>query len=158
MYFIIGGDGKEYGPVSLDELRRWLAEGRANGQTKARTAGATDWQPLNSLPEFAGLCAPPPVLRPHAAPGGDSVNKIIPYRNVPALAGYYCAVFALIPFLGIILGLIAFVLGFVGLRQARLNAAAGGKVHAWIGIILGGLCGFGYLALVVVFIVAASRH
>lgn len=157
MYHIIGGDGKEYGPVGLEDLRRWLAEGRVNAQTKARQAGAADWQPLGSLPEFAGASAPPPVLQPSPAPGGDTVSKIIPYRNVPALAGYYCAVFALIPFLGIILGLIAFVLGLIGLRCARQNPAAGGKVHAWIGIILGGLCGFGYLALVLMLIGAVNR-
>lgn len=157
MYHIIGGDGKEYGPADLEDLRRWLAEGRVNAQTKARQTGAAEWQPLGSLPEFAGASAPPPALPPSSKPGGELVRKIIPYHNVPALAGYYCAVFALIPFLGIILGLIAFVLGLIGLRCARQNPAAGGKVHAWIGIILGGLCGFGYLALVLVLIGAVSR-
>lgn len=154
MFLIIGADGNEYGPVSADELRRWLKEGRVNGQTKTRREGTSERQALSSFSEFAGLSAPPPVLQPQAATSSDSVNKIIPYRNVPALAGYYCAVFALIPFLGIVLGLIALGLGIVGLRLARQNPAAGGKVHAWIGIILGGLCGFGYLGLVVWFIAA----
>lgn len=158
MYSIIGGDGREYGPVSLEDLRRWLLEGRANGQTRTRRNGTGDWQSLRSLPELAGLITPPPVLKPQPPSGNDSVNKIIPYRNVPALAGYYCAVFALIPFLGILLGLIAFVLGFVGLRQARQNPAAGGRVHAWAGILLGGLCGFGYSALLMWLLVVASRH
>ena len=157
MYHIIGGDGGEYGPVSAADLQRWVAEGRVNSQTRTRAEGKSEWQILSSFPEFDGLSAPPPVLQSQPAAGSDTVNKIIPYRNVPALAGYYCAVFALIPFLGILLGVIALVLGLVGLRQARLNPAAGGKVHAWIGILLGGLCGFGYLALVVWFVVANHR-
>jgi len=156
MYHIIGGDGKEYGPVSADDLRGWLAEGRANGQTQARPEGTTDWQPLSSLPDFAAPCAIPPVLP--TPQRGDSLNKIIPYRNVPALVGYYCAVFALIPIVGIFLGLIALVLGLVGLRQARRNPATGGEVHAWVGIVLGGLCGLGNLALVIWFVMAVSRH
>jgi hypothetical protein len=156
MYKIIGGDGKEYGPVATEQLRQWLAQGRVNGQTRARLEGATDWQPLSSIAEFAGACAPPPVLRP--PPGGDPISKIIPYRNVPALVGYYCGVFSLIPFLGIILGLAGLTLGVIGLRVARQNPAAHGKVHAWVGIILGGLCGFGYLALVVWMVSAASGH
>lgn len=156
MYKIIGGDGKEYGPVATEQLRQWLAQGRVNGQTKIRPEGANEWQSLSSMAEFAGTCAPPPVLPPPR--GGDSISKLIPYRNVPALAGYYCGVFSLIPFLGIILGLVGFVLGIIGLRVARQNPAAGGKVHAWVGIILGGLCGFGYLALVVWLVSAGSRH
>ena len=28
MYLIIGGDGKEYGPISGADLRKWIAEGR----------------------------------------------------------------------------------------------------------------------------------
>ena len=29
-YTIIGGDQKEYGPVTGDDLRQWMAEGRLN--------------------------------------------------------------------------------------------------------------------------------
>jgi len=34
MYTIIGGDQKQYGPVTAEELRRWIAEGRADAQTQ----------------------------------------------------------------------------------------------------------------------------
>ena len=30
MYKIIGADKKEYGPITADQLRQWLAEGRVN--------------------------------------------------------------------------------------------------------------------------------
>src|SRR5256884_2188133 len=36
MYKIIGADQKEYGPITADQVRQWMAEGRANGQTQAR--------------------------------------------------------------------------------------------------------------------------
>ena len=52
MYKIIGGDQKEYGPVGDDELRRWIAEGRLNGQSRARPEGELEWRPLASFPEF----------------------------------------------------------------------------------------------------------
>jgi len=61
-----------------------------------------------------------------------------------------------IPFIGILLGLTAFVLGILGLRHRRRNPAAGGAIHAWIGIVAGGLFGFGWLALTIVVIIAAS--
>jgi len=94
------------------------------------------------------------------APGEDPnalFNTLIPYRNVPALVGYYLAVFSLIPFLGIALGLAGFVLGIIGLRYAQVHPEARGKAHALVGIILGGLCGFGYLALLILAIAAARR-
>ena len=53
MYKIIGGDQKQYGPVSTDEVRAWIAEGRLNAQSLAWTEGAPDWKPLASFPEFA---------------------------------------------------------------------------------------------------------
>jgi len=53
MYKIIGGDQKEYGPVTADELRRWIAEGRLNGQSLAQAEGSAEWRPLSAFPEFA---------------------------------------------------------------------------------------------------------
>ena len=55
MYKILGGDGKEYGPISADTLRQWVNEGRANAQTQVQPEGSTSWQPLSAIPEFAGL-------------------------------------------------------------------------------------------------------
>jgi uncharacterized membrane protein len=57
MYKIIGADGNEYGPVTADQLRQWIAEGRANAQTKVQAEGSTDWKPLMDFPEFAGTSA-----------------------------------------------------------------------------------------------------
>jgi hypothetical protein len=63
-YKIIGGDQKVYGPVSEEELRRWVTEGRLNGQSQVQPEGAAAWQPLSSLPEFAealqAKAGPPP--------------------------------------------------------------------------------------------------
>jgi len=55
MYRIIGADGKEYGPVTAEQLRAWIAEGRANADTRVAKEGFDDWKRLGSLPEFAYL-------------------------------------------------------------------------------------------------------
>ena len=67
MFKIIGGDQKEYGPVTADELRRWIAEGRLNGQSLVQAQTGVEWRPLASFPEFAdalqaqaGPAVPPP--------------------------------------------------------------------------------------------------
>jgi hypothetical protein len=157
MFSIIATDGKEYGPVTLDVLRQWFAQGRVNPQTQVRVQGASDWHFLGQLAEFRSEVAPPPIgAQPESS--GSGLNVIIPFKNVRALVAYYLGVFSLIPFLGIPLGLAGFTLGILGLKFRRQHPTAGGVVHAWIGIILGGLCGFGYLALVVFVIIAASNH
>ena len=65
MYKIIGADGREYGPVDEAQLRQWVAEGRANSQTRVQVSGRTEWVFLESLPEFAAASAasvpPPPI-------------------------------------------------------------------------------------------------
>jgi len=64
MYKILGGDQKQYGPVSTDEVRAWIAEGRLNAASLAWTEGAPDWKPLASFPEFADALRAKAVLQP----------------------------------------------------------------------------------------------
>ena len=55
MYKVIGADKKEYGPVTAEIIKRWVAEGRANSQTQVQAEGSTEWKPLSEFPEFAEL-------------------------------------------------------------------------------------------------------
>jgi hypothetical protein len=63
MFTIIGGDGKEYGPATADQIRSWIAAGRANLDTKAKAVGSEEWRRLGDYAEFS---SPPPL--PSAAP------------------------------------------------------------------------------------------
>lgn len=76
MYRIIGADGKEYGPVPLEQLKQWLTEGRLNLQSQVRPEGATDWMALGSVPEFQAT--PQPAFTPllsAAAPNFESAKQ-----------------------------------------------------------------------------------
>jgi hypothetical protein len=77
--------------------------------------------------------------------GDDPTGGLIPYKNGKALAAYYCAVFSLIPCVGTALGPAAVVLGVLGLGHAKRHPRAGGKAHAWIGIVLGTITGIIYV-------------
>jgi hypothetical protein len=163
MFKMIGADQKEYGPVPAELLKEWIAQGRANGETLVRIEGGS-WQPLASLAELStalAAAAPPPPLSvtPPRSPSSvaDSLSTVIPYRNVPALVAYYLAVFSLLPCIGALLGLIALILGVKGLRLARENPDAKGRVHAWIGIVVGGFFFVAYTILGI-FIVAAMQR
>lgn len=60
-YRIIGADGKEYGPITAEQVRQWITEGRANAYTKIRLEGATEWKTVSELTEFAGAFASRPA-------------------------------------------------------------------------------------------------
>ena len=64
-YHFIGSDGQKYGPVSVEQLRTWVAEGRANAQTLAQEEGSAEWKSLAQFPDFAPTLAAaqvPPVI------------------------------------------------------------------------------------------------
>jgi hypothetical protein len=75
MYKIIGGDGKEYGPITAEQLRQWIAEGRANFQTQVLPDGATEWTMVAALPEFADASAPAAI---GAIPAGGAAVLATP--------------------------------------------------------------------------------
>jgi hypothetical protein len=74
MFTIIGGDGKEYGPVSGEDLRKWIAEGRLNAQSLAKSESDAEFRPLLAFPEFAHLFAaqvPAPGVPPSSESSGE---------------------------------------------------------------------------------------
>ena len=70
MYFLIGADGREYGPFSVEQIRDWVAQGRANAHSRVRRDGETTWQALKDFAELADAsnvsAAPPPGSPPPA--------------------------------------------------------------------------------------------
>lgn len=70
MFIIIGGDGKEYGPVAADQIRGWINAGRANLETKAKAVGSEEWRQLGDFAEFSIPAGPPPVIGA-ATPAAD---------------------------------------------------------------------------------------
>jgi hypothetical protein len=67
-YTLIGSDGKQYGPVTTEDARRWIAEGRLNAHSMAKGENDAEFRPLSAFPEFADVL-PPTASQPTAAPG-----------------------------------------------------------------------------------------
>src|ERR1035437_8045783 len=83
MYKIIGADGREYGPITADQLRDWIAEGRATAQTRVQAEGSAQWKPLTEYLEFAAVLAR--TLPPRHALGPIFISPT-PRTNSMALA------------------------------------------------------------------------
>ena len=84
MFTIIGGDGREYDPVPSDQVKRWLAEGRANLSTRAKRVGEETWGTLGDFAEFTGGGTPPPMTPPPVAPAAPAYQA--PYATQSATA------------------------------------------------------------------------
>lgn len=82
MFTIIGGDGKEYGPASIEQIRSWIAGGRANLETRAKLVGTDDWRTLGDFPEFNPAAGAPPLI-PTDAPLAPSLPSSISATAAP---------------------------------------------------------------------------
>ena len=75
MYTIIGGDGKEYGPVSADQVRSWIAGGRAKLTTRIKGPGSDAWRTVADFPELTSSTASAaPAASVSAAPAAAAAS------------------------------------------------------------------------------------
>ena len=103
--------------------------------------------------------APDPRYQPQAFQStdmaGDATGGVIPYKNPKALIAYYLGLFSGLPLIGFPLGVVAFVLGILGLIARNRNPAIKGSVHAAIGIGCGGVFAIIWGGVIIVMIFAA---
>lgn len=73
-YFVIGGDGKEYGPVTEADVRQWIAEGRLNGDSRVKAEGDAELRTLRQYPELAAALTPASTTggQPLASPRSET--------------------------------------------------------------------------------------
>ena len=135
MFKIQGTDQKEYGPISADVIRQWVAERRADGRTLVQAVGTTAWRPLAEFPELASALAGGP--RPPPAPGLAPVQAPLPAGPVTTSG---MAITSLV--LGI-LGFCTWVTSFAGLPLGIISLMnikkSGGRLQGH-GLALGGIC------------------
>src|SRR5262245_29367223 len=138
-YKIIGADQKEYGPVSIEQLRQWIAQGRANAQTRVRAENETDWRALADIPEFAADLAAAAASPPPAPSTIGSLPQTAPNKTSGlAIASLIIGIFGILS-CGT-LSLVGLILGIVSMVQIRKsNGSLGGKGFAMTGTILSGV-------------------
>jgi len=168
-YFIIGGDGKEYGPKPDSEVREWIAEGRLNAQSEIRRQSDANWTVLGDLPEFANdlFGATPSALQPlppaPAAPAAQPYPQTYPQysaqaqsgTNGMAIAGMVMGILSLVAICcyGFPFNLLGIIFSAIGLSQIKKsNPRQSGKGMAIAGLICSILSFLIYAALLVVVI------
>lgn len=78
MFIIIGGDGKEYGPVTADQVRTWIKAGRANLDTQAKALGSEEWRRLGDYAEFSSPTGVPPMIPRETFTSGQAIPSAAP--------------------------------------------------------------------------------
>jgi hypothetical protein len=132
-------DGREFGPAPMERVCQWARDGRVPKDAELVKVSDGTATPVMAVPMIASILNVPSTsaVAPTQSVGDDSMATIIPYRNPPALAGYYVSIFSLLPIVGALLGPTAIVLGIIGLRKLKAEPESKGVVHAWIAIVLG---------------------
>lgn len=117
----------------------------------------SDLPPSNQPNPFSSPSVQSPPSQAPSGGAGDATGGVIPYKNAPALISYYLGILSLLPCIGLLFGVPAFVLGIMGLKKRKKNPEVKGSVHAWIGIVLGGICSLIWGASIVMMIIAAAN-
>lgn len=134
MYKIIGVDGKEYGPVNLEQLKRWVTEGRVNARTRIQPAGAVAWRPAAEIAELAALFGSESMPPAGAEVGQVSAGE----QKGVAIASFILGALSLVPCLGFLTGIPAIICGHLARGRARRSPAQyGGGGFAMAGLVTG---------------------
>lgn len=70
-YKMIGADGKQYGPITLEQLKTWVGEGRITSQTNILRSDTNSWLPAAQYPELGLAQTTTPGTLPPAVPGNN---------------------------------------------------------------------------------------
>ena len=135
-YTLIGGDQKQYGPVTEEQLRQWILDGRLNSQSRIKMEGEAEWRPLSAFPEFASALA--------AEPATSSTPRSLPSAPppMPARTSGLAITSLVLGILGLftcgITALFGLILGIMAMVKAKSpgRGVAGGSGIALAGVIV----------------------
>lgn len=161
-YTMLAADGNQYGPVSAQQMREWIRDGRVAGDTQIWRSDRPDWTAAANLPELGlGTGAPSPA-GPVRVNVTTAATMAAPAEVDPALAAqikngagwfYWIAAFSIINTVLTLTGAtwgFAIGLGITSLISAIGESAGGGAssgIAAAVNFLAAGVvAAFGFFA------------
>ena len=152
MSYTIQQQTKKLGPYDLGQVRAMVQAGEVSvvdlvwqeGSPIPTTVAlllqeAPKDQPALEVPE-SSAATPPPVFKKGAA-----------------LTSFYLAALALIPGLGVLCAVPAIFFGLKGLQEAKGQPQSRERMHALVGVLVGGFLTLMYLALIALFLMKRAK-
>ena len=156
-YWMVGGDGAEYGPHPLSTLQGWVQEGRVAPDTRIRTGPDRPWLPAAQVPGLRWPSGPGTPSASAAQPSTEHRPVPVPGQLAAAVRSHGNWFYWIAGLSAVNIGLILTGSGFgfavsttvtdiIGHLASRMES--GGRVVALLldGVVLGGLCLLGWLA------------
>ncbi len=138
-YKVIGGDLKQYGPVSAEDLCKWIADGRLNAMSLVQVHGDIEWKQLATFPEFAdalALAGKPTTLSaplPLVSPEGSERQAALQQVKGPAIGLKVTAIIGLaLVALGFVIN-IATLMGYQIIPQQPMTDPQMQKIFSGLG-------------------------
>lgn len=128
---------QQLGPLSADHLRHLIASGQIGQAVPVWCQGMFNWTPAGQVPQLRQLRS------------DDGMKFILPTRNTSSsalIAGYLGLFGIFFPPLGVV----ALVLGIMGVRDLKRHPHKNGWGRAVTGIVLGGL-----MTMILVFVLVS---
>ncbi|MCD4823355.1 MAG: GYF domain-containing protein [Phycisphaerae bacterium] len=104
-WFCVVG-GKQFGPISEEALKQWIAEGRLGRADKVWAEGMAEWVAVTAVPELQNAIS-------YSPPAATAVSAQ-PLESAPgAVTSMVCGI------VGVCLGCAGLILGIIALKQQK---------------------------------------
>ena len=136
---IIGGDGKEYGPIDLATLQQWAREGRLVRDSKvwdSRTGGWLQGGDISDLAAAFGSASTQPPATTPAIPAPLAPSSTLTATTQTNVLAIWSLVLSLLGFCCTLLPIAGIVCGIVALSQIKARREDG-RGMAIAGIVIG---------------------
>ena len=139
-YTVASEDGKQYGPMGLEELKTLVRDNRVGPDTEVLDSTTREWHAARLIEELSEFFpdeivapAPPPQIPPAGAE-----DATVPRVSLWAIASMWCGIISVPTFCcaGWILAIVAVVLGLVARSEIRQTGCEG-IPYTMVGIICG---------------------